>query len=145
MRLTRPVQADQHRFFVPLSGVVVYDHEVQYEQLVGVPFLFLTGTQVSDATLEAVRRRIDEGATCVAWGPLARDCGLSDWQVGTTVEARGQGHLVATDDFRVARVYERMWPAMGRPDEIRYRFTQGEVVLRRVTDDSVDVEVHMAE
>ena len=139
--LTRPVQADQHRFFVPLNGAVVYDHTAGYDLLKDVPLLFLTGTEVSDATMAAIKRCVREGATCVAWGPLAAKHGFPAWKSGVSVIKEGKGKLVLTDDFGFREVYQEIAPMIGRPDEIRYRFGEHTVVLRRVTDNEVSVEV----
>jgi hypothetical protein len=138
--LTRPVQADMHRFFVPLNGVVVYDHTAGFDLLRNVPLIFVTGTQVSDETMAAVTRRVQEGATCVAWGPLAEKHGFT-WESGVSVTQEGKGKLVLTDDFGVTGVYQEVKTLIGRPDEIRYRFGDSEVVLRRVTDNEVAVEL----
>ena len=140
--LTRPVQADLHRFFVPLNGVVVYDHKAGYDLLKGVPLLFLTGTEVSGPTMDAIRRCVNDGAVCVAWGPLAKKHGFPDWESGVKVLTEGKGKFVLTDDFQVREVYEQVAGLLGHPDEIRYRFGDSEVVLRRVTDNEVAVEVH---
>jgi hypothetical protein len=52
-----------------------------------------------------------------------------------------QGQFVLTDDFQSAdtvRYYRRL---LGRPDGIRCRFTGRTVVLKRVTDNTVDAGV----
>ena len=142
--LTRPVQAAAHPFFVPLNGVVVYDHLVGYDLLRDVPLLFLTGKHVSDETMSAIRKCVDEGAVCVAWGPLAAKHGFTDWKSGVTVIQQGKGRFVLTDDFGFREVYPQVNTLIGRPDEIRYRFGSQQVVLRRVTDNKVSVEISPA-
>ena len=139
--LSRPVQADTHRFFVPLTGTVVYDHTVGYELLADVPLIVLTGKRLSEETLRAVRRRVSEGATCLAWAPLARRNGFTDAPQGVTVIEEGAGKWVLTDDFGFGAVFQHVWQWIGHPDEIRYRFSEHDVVLRRVTDNQVAVEV----
>ena len=138
--LTDPVSL-QHTFFVPLNGAVVFDHLVPYERLKGIPLLFLTGKVVSPETMEAIRRCVDEGAICVAWGPLASANGFPDWRQGVTVSKHGRGQFVLTDDFgseNTVRHYQRF---LGAPDEICYRFGEHLVILTRVTDNAVDVRV----
>ncbi len=130
-----------HTFFVPLNGVVVFDHQVTYERLEGVPLLFLTGKHVSTETLNAVRRCVREGATCVAWGPLAASCGLAEWNKGVKVISFGKGRLVLTDDFQSRAAVRHFRRFLGRPDEIRYRFKDSTVTLRRQSDNSVEVRV----
>ncbi len=139
--LTRPLAADLHRFFVPLNGVVVYDHLAGYDLLKGIPLLFLTGTDVSAETMSAIRRCVSEGAVCVAWGPLARRYGFADWTSGVKMMPEGKGRFVLTDDFGLGAVYHEVAGLIGRPDEIRYRFGGHEVVLRRVTDNEITVEI----
>lgn len=138
--LTRPLSAGLHSFFVPMNGVVAYDHLVGYDLLRGIPLLFLTGVEVSAETMAAIRRCVSEGAVCVAWGPLAAKNGFPDWKSGVRVVPEGKGRFVITDDFGLREVYRETWSLIGRPDEIRYNFGEHEVVLRRVTDNEVSVE-----
>jgi len=139
--LTRPLMADLHRFFVPLNGVVVYDHLADYDLLKGVPLLFLTGVEISAGTMSAALKCVEEGAVCVAWGPLAARHGFADWKSGVSVVERGRGKVVLTDDFGLGRVYQEIAGLIGRPDEVRYRFGSHEVVLRRVTDNEVTAQL----
>jgi hypothetical protein len=139
--LSRPVQADQHKFFVPLNGVVVYDHKAGYDLLKDVPLIVLTGVEVSPKTMEAVRKCVNDGATCLAWGPLAKKNGFSDWESGFKVISEGKGRLILTDDFGYGKVYEEIKPFIGHPDTIRYRFANHQVTLKRVTDNEISVEV----
>ena len=60
---------------------------------------------------------------------------------GVEVIPHGAGRFVLTDDFAKAEVYDECWPFIGKGDEIRYRFGDHEVVLRRVTDNEVAVEI----
>ena len=131
----------EHTFFVPLNGVVVYDHLVEYDLLREVPLLFLTGKKVSQETLDAISQCIEEGAVCVAWGPLAEKSGLARWDGGTHVESRGQGMLIVTDDFANQETVQLYESHLGSPDEIRYRFGDYEVLLRKVTDNTIDVVI----
>ena len=93
-------------------------------------------------TMAVLRRCASEGARCVAWGPLARKHGFPDYSGGVDVRAEGEGKMVLTDDFGYREVYQEIRTSMGKPDEIRYRFGDREVVLRRVTDNEVDVELY---
>ncbi len=139
--LTRPFQAESHPFFAPLRGAVVFDHKVGYERLRGIPLLFVTGTELSETTWEAVRRRVDEGALCIAWGPLLRARGFEDWTEGVKSCPRGQGRFVLTDDFGYFDVYKEFVGGLVPSDEIRYRFGERTVTLRRVSDNRVTVLV----
>jgi hypothetical protein len=65
--LMRRVQTQSHTFFTPLNGAIVYNHLVGYDLLKDAPLLFVTGKEVSDATVAAIRRCISEGAKCVVW------------------------------------------------------------------------------
>ena len=138
---SRPVQADIHRFFVPLNGVVVYDHTVGYAALKDIPLIFVTGKHLSEKTALAVKRCVQDGATCVMWGPLAKQHGYPDWELGTRVVKDGAGKLVLAEDFGFREVYQEIKGMIGRPDEIRYRFGDYKVVLRRVTDNKISVEL----
>jgi len=138
--LTDPA-CGEHRFFVPLNGAVVFDHLVSYERLRGIPLLFLTGKHVSRGTMAAVRRCVAEGALCVAWGPLASQNGIGGWTRGVKVVRHGRGRFVLTDDFQSRDAVSHYRCFLGRPDEIRYRFAGRTVVLKRITDNSLDVRL----
>ncbi len=138
---SRPVQAAMHHFFVPMNNVVVFDHLVTYERLRDIPLLFAVGVDLSKETLEALLRRAEEGATVVFWGNLARNHEFTDYTSGTTEITRGQGKIVITDTFSSSNLYQRIWPHMGRPDEIRYTFGENTVVLKRISGNDVDVAV----
>lgn len=134
---SRPIQADSHRFFLPLRGVVVFDHLVGYEHLRGVPVICLTGVAVSPDTMAAIRRRVEEGATCIVWKGLAGAAGFPDFTEGFREVPTGNGKFVLTDDFSRGAVWQSVWPYMARPDEIQYRFGEHKVTLKRVTDNEV--------
>ena len=140
---TDPEAAAVHRFFVPLNGVVVFDDQVSYERIRDIPLLFLTGKQLSVQTVEAVRRCVDEGAVCVGWGPLATRCGLAaNWTSGVAVVPAGKGRYVFTDDFAAPDAAAEYQTWLAKEDEIRYRFGDHTVILRRAaSDNDVTVEV----
>jgi len=94
---------------------------------------------VSAETVEAVRRRVVEGATCVVWGGLAGAAGFPDFDGGVAVYPEGRGRFVVTDDFGAEEAREHIAPHLGAPDEIRYCFGDWTMVMRRVTDNTVDV------
>ena len=137
---TRPFQAELHPFFAPLKGVVVFDHLVTYDRLKGIPLLCVTGDSLSPETFEAVVRCAREGATVLIWGPLAERCGLA-WNGELQPFPEGEGKIVRVDDFGGFGTYGYLQPHLGRPDEISYRFGDQEVILRKVTDNIVDVEL----
>jgi hypothetical protein len=140
---TDPEAAAFHSFFVPLNGVVVFDDHVGYDRLRDIPLLFLTGKQLSSETVDAVHRRVEEGAVCVAWGPLATRCGLAEsWTGGVAVVSTGKGRYVFTDDFAAPRAVAEYENWIARGDEIRYRFANHTVLLRRAeSDNEVTVEI----
>jgi hypothetical protein len=140
---TDPEAAARHPFFVPLNGVVVFDSTVEYPRLRDIPLLFVTGRKLSAATAGAVRRCVEEGAVCVAWGPLARRCGLApDWAGGVSVAPAGEGRYVFTDDFKAPEAIAEYEEYLPEEEEIRYRFGRHTVILRRAdSDNTVDVEL----
>jgi hypothetical protein len=130
-----------YRFFMPVNGAVVYDHLASYDLLKGIPLLFLTGKEVSRDTMAAIHKCVQEGAVCVAWGPLAKKHGFHFKKSQVQVIPEGKGRFVLTDDFQYASVYGQVAGLLGRPDEIRYQFGNHTLVLRRVTDNDVNVEI----
>ncbi len=136
--LTRDVLASTHNFFVPLNNVVVFDDTVKADKLAGIPCLVLTGKRISAETWQAVQQRVTEGATCIIWAPLAKKLGLKP--TGDVSEIPlGKGRIVMTNDFGYKPAFRAIAPFLSRGDEIRYRFTQGSVVLKRVDANKVDV------
>ena len=122
------LQAGWHRFWTPLNGVVVYDHTAGYDLLKDIPVLFLTGPEIDKATVAAVRRCVTGGATCVVWAPLAKRFGIGSWTTGVASTPDGNGRWIITDDFGLSQVQEAIWPHIGRPDEMKYRFGDHTVV-----------------
>jgi hypothetical protein len=135
--------SDNHAFFAPLNGVVVFDDLVGYDRLRDIPLLFVTGKRLSDETAAAVRRRVNEGAVCVAWGPLAAWCGLAEnWTGGTSVVPSGKGRYVFTDNFAAPETVAEYEAWIAKDDEIRYQFGDHTMVMRRgASDNEVTVEV----
>ncbi|MHB1356372.1 MAG: hypothetical protein ACYCZF_10395 [Anaerolineae bacterium] len=137
--------AFRHTFFAALNNVVVFDHLVRYERIKGIPLLYLSGVDVSQDTLTAILRCVDEGAILVAWGPLAHRCNLVPWYSGTLQISRGAGQIVATDDFSSIAAARITLPYLGQGNEIRYRFRGNpgtEVVLERVNQNEVTVRLN---
>lgn len=136
--------AYRHTFFNPLNNVVVFDHLVRYERIKGIPLLYLTGVEVSQDALIAILRCVEEGATLIAWGPLARRFNLVPWSSGTAQIKLGAGQVVATDDFSSIAAARAAVPYLGQGNEIRYCFRGDpgtEVALERVNQNEVNVRL----
>ncbi|MHB1455637.1 MAG: hypothetical protein ACYC0V_01855 [Armatimonadota bacterium] len=138
---SRPLQAEVHKFFAPLNGVVVYDHLVGYDLLKGIPLLAVTGKQISAETMDAVRQCVQEGAVCLFWAPLAKKNGFKYGKESVVVVPEGKGRFVLTNDFQLPTVWQNVWNLVGRPDEIRYQFGEKTVTLKRITDNEVAVDI----
>ncbi len=135
--VTDPEAAAFHSFFVPLNGVVVFDHQVGYDRIREIPLLFLAGKELSPKTVDAVRRCVKDGAVCVAWGPLATRCGLAEsWASGVVVVPSGLGRYVFTGDFAAPEALAEYEEWIAKEDEIRYRFASHTVILRRAASDN---------
>jgi hypothetical protein len=138
----QPVSANRHTFFKPLNGVVVFDDQVGYERLKGIPLLFLSGVRVSEPTMAAIRRCVEEGAICVTWGPLAKKRGFGDWQSGYKSYTTGKGRFMVTDNFELPELTEQIKGMLGSADTISYRFGSKRVTLHRGnSDNDVSVEI----
>lgn len=138
---TRPLLAAVHTFFVPMNNVVVFDHLVRKERLEGIPLLFLTGVAISEPTMEAVRCCAEQGTTVVVWKNLARRLGFEESGDGVEEIPFGKGRFLLTDTFSGNELFQKIWMHMGHPDEIRYCFGEHTVVLKKVTDNQVDVVI----
>lgn len=124
-----------HPFFTPLNNVVVYDHLVRESLLETARLIFLTGISVSHGTVQAVAKRVREGATCVALRSLTGTLVSEKSAGGTTTSLSGQGKWVITDDFADPAVRAQIEPFLGNPQEIRYQFGKHELRLRPVEGD----------
>ncbi len=114
---------------------VVYDHFVGASLLGTARLIFLTGISVSPDTLQAIAKRVREGATCVALRSLAWTLVPETSAGGTTTSPSGQGKWVITDDFADPAVRAQVEPFLGNPQEIRYQFGKHELRLRAMDGD----------
>lgn len=120
--------------FVPLHNVAVYDHQVGYETLAGHRLIFLTGVSVSDETMNAMRRCVQEGATCVLPPRLAPpESGLHTVEEITRVEDGAGRWLVVPEFYRLHYecfcagpvtpvLRETLEPLVGDGDHLEYDF-----------------------
>jgi hypothetical protein len=132
-----------HPFFTPLNNVVVYDHLVGESLLGTARLIFLTGVSVSSETLQAIARRVQAGATCVALRSLVGTLPVEKSAGGTTTSFSGRGKWVITDDFGDPAVRTQVEPFLGNPREIRYRFGKHELRLRSVEGDPNRIRVEV--
>ncbi len=138
--LSRPMMAGSHNFWCPFNNAIVFDDTVAADLLADIPCLFVTGKQLSASTWDAIQRRVNQGATCVIWAPLARKLGI-DAQSDVSVQTMGKGKMVVTADFGLPKVTDQVWSYIGRADQMTYKFKQGQVVFKYQDANSVDVVV----
>jgi len=120
--------------FVPLDGVVVYDHLVEKEHLANAEVIFLTGIGISKPTLQAVRECVRAGTVCITLPPLApEDVIAKTGDNGVVDDAKGR--WLVTTDFLAESVREAVAPLLSEPDTIRYRFGKTEVLLKMKDND----------
>ncbi len=132
-----------HPFFSPLNNVAVYDHLAGEPLLATAQLIFLTGFTVSAGTLQAITKRVQAGATCVALRSLAGALTPEKSAVGTTIFPSGEGKWVITDDFSDPAVRAQVRPFLGDPREIRYRFGKHELRLRNEEGDLNRIRVNV--
>ncbi len=121
----------RHDFFCPLRGVAVYDHLAGPKELEGLKLVCLTGVTIGEPTLAAVREFVRAGGVCVALADLApKDL------AGRRGEVREDaGRWVLVPDFLCPEARAAIAPFLGRPDEIRYRFGERTLTVRRRGED----------
>ena len=137
-----PSIAKDNPFFVPLDGVICYDHLVGYDALKNIPLIFVTGVQVSDQTLAALQKRVKEGATVVIWAPLALKKGLVSQEIkGTQVAPEGEGKWIYTDHFSSASLFKEVGTQIGSPDLIQYRFNNHTLKIKHEMNDTVTINL----
>jgi len=138
---SRPFTASQHSFFAPLNGAVVYDHTANYELIKDAKLIFVTGIEVTESTMKAIKRCVKEGAICIGWHNLMKEHGFElDGLHVKTIEY-GKGQFVITDDFENGEVYGIVAKYLNTPNEISYRFGNNRVILRKITENKVEVNV----
>ena len=133
--------------FAPLHNVAVYDHEVGYETLAGLQLIFLTGVMISDETLQAVARCVQEGATCVLPPRLAPAGSGLDGVSEVTAVADGAGTWLVVPDFyrlhyecfcagpAMAELREPLAGLTGDGDHLVYDFGNWAVQFRQAGGD----------
>ena len=136
---TKSYRGQKHDFFCPLRGAAVYDHLAGPRELEGVKLICLTGVLVSPGTLAAVREFVRRGGTCISLPHLA-----PKELAGRPGEHKdGAGRWVLVPDFLCAEARAALAPCLGRPDEIRYRFGERSLVIRRQGDDANAIRVYL--
>jgi hypothetical protein len=117
-----------HDFFCALNNVVVYDHLVEKKHLKDVKLIFLTGIAVSYQTQDAVAGAVKEGAVCISLPTLAPPAVVGR---GPVVQD-GKGKWVLLRDYVLSDEARKEAAAfLGKPDEIRYRFGNRIMTVRR--------------
>jgi len=107
--------------FVPLDGVIEFDHHVTAPRLDGVEVIFLTGVGVTPETQGYVGECVRQGATCVAFPHLLPEAVRA--QTGDNGKLNdGAGLWMATTDFLSEAVRECVAHVIPEEDIIRYRF-----------------------
>lgn len=120
--------------FVPLDGVVVYDHLVGKEHLANKEVIFLTGIGISKPTLQAVQECVRTGTTCITLPSLAPEDVIAQTGDNGVIDD-GKGRWLVTTDFLAESVREAVAPLLPEPDTIRYRFGKTEVLLKMKDND----------
>ncbi len=129
--------------FMPLDGVVVFDHLVEARFLEDVEAIFLTGIGISDGTRAAVEAQVQRGAVCFSLPHLAPSRIREETgDNGTTTD--GAGRWVVATDFLADHVRTHVAPFLPEPDVIRYQFGDATVTLRMVDDDPNRLEASVS-
>jgi hypothetical protein len=122
--------------FTPLHNVAVYDHEVEDETLAGLNLIFLTGVMISQETLAAVQRKVQEGATCVLPPRLAPPQSEMGNVKKITIIHDGKGKWLVVPEFyrlhyecflggpAVLALRETLKPLVGDGDHLVYNFSR---------------------
>jgi hypothetical protein len=118
-----------NQVFVPLDGVVVYDHHVGYDLLRDAEVIFLTGVGVSKGTRAAIARCVRGGAVCASLPGLVPDVVRRRAGAAGTC-ADGRGRWVLTDDFLSPAVRQAVAHVIPTEDIIRYQFGDQTVIIR---------------
>ncbi len=135
-----PDDCARHTFFVPLKGVVCFDHLVDYDKIKDIPVLYLTGLKISEQTMKAVKKCVHDGTTCFIWGPLAKQNGF-DWDQGVKYFSDGKGRFIAVDDFQSREIFDDIKNLIGSYNQISYRFNDSRLIINKIDQNRISVDV----
>jgi len=122
----------RYDFFVPIDSVAVFDHLVEGPVLDSVECFVVCGHALSAKTFEAIRARVNKGATCI----IARLL-----YVQHTGEQLA-GNWLVVDSFLDPRIVQTLAPFLGPPDVARFRFASHVVEFEKGSrPDQIEVKV----
>ena len=125
----------RYRLFFPANSVAVFDHLADDPKLYdGVRLVFLLGVDIPPKTLATVRDFVRAGGTAATVPRLAPDDIKRDYSGGTAVVADGQGRWILFENADEPVLQKELAPFLGNPNELRYTFTDAEVVFTAPED-----------
>lgn len=131
-----------YQVFYPLDGVVVFDEKVGSEHLKDVGLIFLTGIGISEATLNAVVEKVEQGAICVTLPQLAPEEIVSQTGNNGSVKS-GSGKWIVTESFLSSEVKQNVDLFLPKENYIRYQFGNTEVTFRPYDGDNNKIKVEI--
>ncbi|MCS7459769.1 hypothetical protein N0M98_06405 [Paenibacillus doosanensis] len=126
-----------HPLLYPVHNVLVYDGYVTGRQLGRPKLIMAGGSDLSDATFQALRQKAEDGAVVViADWLLPKDC-PADVRISG---AKGLGQWLVTDDFLSENVREAVQPFLGDADCWMQRFGKEEVRMYARNEDGSELD-----
>lgn len=119
-----------HSLFYPMNNVAVFDERADDETLGHPKLIFLSGSRMTDRCIKAVRRRVQDGAVCIAakWlVPEELGCSRCD----------GKGKWIVTDDFLDPELMNHIESFIGKSDCWVQRFGAYEARFYDPTGDGI--------
>ncbi|MBN2293353.1 MAG: hypothetical protein JXM70_13070 [Pirellulales bacterium] len=120
----------RYRLFFAANSVAVFDHLADDPKLYeGVRLVFMLGVHIPEKTVSTVRNFVRAGGTAATVPRLAPHEIKSNYSGGTAVVADGRGKWILFERADDPKVKNELAPLLGSPNELRYTFTNGEVVF----------------
>ena len=118
------------RLFFPANSVALYDHLACDPRLYeDVELVFLVGVTVAQSTLKTLRAYVASGGTVASIPALAPERIRKRHRKGTTILEKRKGRWILFEDTEDEAFLEAVKPFLGESQELRYTFTDKEVVF----------------
>ena len=121
----------KHRSFVPMNGLAVFDDRPGKAALASLRLVFLCGLQISPQTMGCIKTLVRENGLTAVCPPRFLPAQL--WLLKDRDYAEipdGRGLWIIAEDPADERVFGRVRPLLGAPDEMTLPFAGREIRLK---------------
>lgn len=132
-----PAEA-RHGLFYPMNGVLAFDQHLAYHQLEPAKLIVLAGSRATPGCVNAILRRVSQGATLVAvpW-LMPPDC--------RHTRELGKGKMIISERFDEPELLDRIKHDLGSRETWSQRFGAYRLVVRNPSGDGVRLDFAIEE